>query len=200
MGWQHDFVVQSNGIEGYYHEDLDVPQALQQGEHILGIAEVDPLYRDHMAALEFVIELAEAEEPLTEERVLEIHLRLCKEVMPLGYKAGEYRTTGVVVGGRSTPKAVNVRWMVQCLLDKGLPKVDEEVWHLHYAFEVIHPFRDGNGRSGRVLLVYWMIRAGLDPSTLKINYEERYEYYRQIEYWECTYAERFFGEPFILLL
>ena len=48
----------------------------------------------------------------------------------------------------------------------------------HIEFENIHPFIDGNGRTGRLLLIYEMISLGLLP--VDVRYEERDRYYAAI--------------------
>lgn len=48
----------------------------------------------------------------------------------------------------------------------------------HIEFENIHPFVDGNGRTGRLLLIYEMISLGLLP--VDVRYEERDRYYAAI--------------------
>lgn len=48
----------------------------------------------------------------------------------------------------------------------------------HIEFENIHPFVDGNGRMGRLLLIYEMISLGLLP--VDVRYEERDRYYAAI--------------------
>lgn len=49
----------------------------------------------------------------------------------------------------------------------------------HIEFENIHPFVDGNGRTGRLLLIYEMISLGLLP--VDVRYEERDRYYATIK-------------------
>ena len=48
----------------------------------------------------------------------------------------------------------------------------------HIKFENIHPFVDGNGRTGRLILIYEMISLGLLP--VDVRYEERDRYYAAI--------------------
>ena len=49
---------------------------------------------------------------------------------------------------------------------------------MHNQFETIHPFQDGNGRVGRLLLINVMIKHGLPP--LNIELENRKEYYEAL--------------------
>jgi fido (protein-threonine AMPylation protein) len=72
------------------------------------------------------------------------------------------------------------------LVDKyALPAqhvTDEESWDFHYAFETIHPFIDGNGRTGRLWLNAIRIQCGLPWIT--VMYNDRYQYYDAISEWE----------------
>lgn len=51
----------------------------------------------------------------------------------------------------------------------------EALAYLHLAFETIHPFSDGNGRTGRIMITYESIKLGLPP--LIISEEDRFSYY-----------------------
>lgn len=55
---------------------------------------------------------------------------------------------------------------------------------VHNQFENIHPFRDGNGRVGRILLNNILIKHGLPP--LNIDLENRMEYYASLQIYEKT--------------
>jgi Fic family protein len=51
----------------------------------------------------------------------------------------------------------------------------------HVLFEVIHPFDDGNGRTGRIILNYFLISAGYPPVILKGDEENKEKYYKALE-------------------
>lgn len=51
----------------------------------------------------------------------------------------------------------------------------------HVLFEAIHPFDDGNGRTGRIILNYFLISAGYPPVILKGDEENKKKYYRALE-------------------
>jgi len=51
----------------------------------------------------------------------------------------------------------------------------------HVLFEAIHPFNDGNGRTGRVILNYFLISAGYPPVILKGDEENKKKYYKALE-------------------
>jgi Fic family protein len=82
----------------------------------------------------------------------------------------------------------------------GSPELDPLVRMaiLHYQFEAIHPFPDGNGRTGRILNILGLIQAGLlDSPTLYLSryiLRTRGEYYRRLG--EVTFQQQW--EPWIL--
>jgi len=51
----------------------------------------------------------------------------------------------------------------------------------HVLFETIHPFDDGNGRTGRIILNYFLISAGYPPVILKGDEENKKRYYKALE-------------------
>lgn len=110
---------------------------------------------------------------------------------------GEYRQCNVFVSGKPKMNPVDVRPAMLDLtadildtLHSSLynPEIltEEWCWEMHHRFEHIHPFIDGNGRTGRILLNQLRLRAGLPWYTVK--YEDRFEYYRSIEEWEARNA------------
>ena len=51
----------------------------------------------------------------------------------------------------------------------------------HVLFEAIHPFNDGNGRTGRIILNYFLISSGYPPVILKGDEENKKKYYKALE-------------------
>lgn len=117
--------------------------------------------------------------------VLKLHRLLAAGVMDQG-EAGRYRTTGVRVGDYVAPRAADVSGLMFELLEwwnieAGTlsPVLSSAI--LHYRFEAIHPFADGNGRTGRGLSLWELYRRGFDThhifSVDEFYWEDRPRYY-----------------------
>ena len=100
------------------------------------------------------------------EDLFELHRILADRVMDQG-TAGSYRTIQVRVGRHYPPAAADVSGLMFELLEwwnkqsTGLSPVLSSAI-LHYRFEHIHPFADGNGRTGRALALWELYRRGFD--------------------------------------
>ena len=90
--------------------------------------------------------------------------------------AGVWRKFDVQVGARICPSWWAVPHLMRgWLSDHRMAKTAEEIKQAHIFFEKVHPFGDGNGRVGRMILNYQRVKAGLEP--LLIKKSERWEYY-----------------------
>ena len=92
------------------------------------------------------------------------------------YKGG-YRVCNVSVGGRLCPPYVNVYRLINEWLyfHKNHTPLEN-----HIKFELIHPFVDGNGRTGRMLMWWQEIKEGNEPTLFKAD--ERQEYYKLFDH------------------
>jgi len=121
-------------------------------------------------------------QPINLKTILGIHKRLLKNLNPT--IAGKIRECDVYIGGRrceftSTEELIEdlKEWSKDANTSIQEPGKDGENIRLdHISFEHIHPFEDGNGRTGRILYNLQRIKAGLP---IHIIYEEeRYDYYK----------------------
>jgi Fic family protein len=111
------------------------------------------------------------------------------EVMDQG-RAGEYRTIRVKVGKYIAPPPERVGPMMSDLLKwwngaaaKISPIVSSAI--VHHQFETIHPFADGNGRTGRMLSLWELYRRGFDDHHIfsidEFYWEDRPRYYAALQ-------------------
>lgn len=119
--------------------------------------------------------------PFTIYSVLSAHKRIMWH--KLGADAGRFRTCQVWVGGREGSDWQKVpelmaEWIKTNAM-KSLTQDEIKICLAHIAFEKIHPFIDGNGRVGRMVMNWQRRHAGLTP--LMIEASERRQYYA----WFC---------------
>jgi Fic family protein len=132
----------------------------------------------HKEAFEYVIELADKNATLNERTIKELHSIV---LMNDRENAGKYRTIAVrILGAKHTPPQpylVPVQ-MERLVADyeqiKASKHIIEAVSEFHLRFESIHPFIDGNGRTGRLVLNLELIKAGLLPVNIKFADRQRY--------------------------
>ncbi|MDR0842816.1 MAG: Fic family protein [Acidobacteriota bacterium] len=181
---REDFVIEntynSNAIEGNSLTLRETALILKEG---LTIGE-KPI-KDHLEAIghrdafEYVISLADADTPLTERVVKDIHSLV---LMNDRNNKGVYRGIPVYISGAlhepPQPYLVPVQ-MATLIANYDAIKSDrhiiEAVSEFHLRFEGVHPFIDGNGRTGRLILNLELIKAGLLP--VNIKYTDRRKYY-----------------------
>lgn len=122
---------------------------------------------------------------ITHRDMLTLHKMLAAEVMDQG-DAGRYRDIQVYVGRYTPPAPQLVSGFMAELLEwwneharEWSPVISSAI--LHYQFEDIHPFADGNGRTGRALALWELYRRGFDThhifSVDEIYGEDRPAYY-----------------------
>lgn len=95
---------------------------------------------------------------------------------------GQYRKTQVEINGEIPIAANMIPFEIQKLVyEKDLPSTDKLYNELamHIAFEKLHPFEDGNGRTGRLLLNLDLMKQGLKP--IMIRSEDKEEYFSYIK-------------------
>ncbi len=106
-----------------------------------------------------------------------IHNVLMKRLNPR--IAGNIREVDVQVGGRICIPWSEIKEELRLLCNPGIyPILSESLikrWHIE--FEKIHPFEDGNGRVGRIIMNLQRIKMGL-PILIIHEGEEQYEYYK----------------------
>lgn len=123
------------------------------------------------------------EEQLNESLIKAYHYRLKAGVfedIANGYPIGEYKNRRNIVSDiiTSTPESVeaDIRYLLQSYNSKE-PHNLKDLAEFHAKFEKIHPFQDGNGRAGRMILFKECLRSGVMPFIIGDD--------RKAEYYEC---------------
>jgi Fic family protein len=169
----------SNAIEGNTLTLRETALVLQEGITIAGKPLKDHLEAvGHRDAFDYVAAAADASEPLTERTIKDIHtLVLMSDAM----HKGAYRSVPVAILGAAhtpPPPYTVIRKMEELLADYDTIKRDrhvvEAIAEFHLRFEGIHPFIDGNGRTGRLVMNLELMKASFLPVNIKYIDKERY--------------------------
>lgn len=144
------------------------------------------MYDNHCKALDFVLSDGWELSPYTP---LDIHRILTKNIPFFDRDSGKYRTVDVWIGHDICPSPLVLNnlmdvWFIKTkeLMDKVYDnKLDPLIaaWASHHMFEVVHPFIDGNGRTGRLILNKVLNDLGQDP--LIVRFDDRFSYYESIQ-------------------
>ncbi len=168
---------------------LEQVRALEEGRELSAV-ETRPKREilNYFAGLRYVEKHAK-KKTLRHEDIFKLHRLLAGKVMDQG-EAGRYRTIQVRVGRHHPPAAADVSGLMFELLEwwnKKAPELSPALSSsiLHYQFEWIHPFADGNGRTGRALALWELYRRGFDShhifSVDEYYWEDRPAYYRALD-------------------
>ena len=140
----------------------------------------------HFRCVDYVIDHAEG--LLTEGLVKELHRQLKVSTSDSDmewFAVGEYKQLPNEVGGRETTAPENVAREMRELLSSYEQHAShslEDIVAFHVAFERIHPFQDGNGRVGRLLMFKECLRSGIVPFV--IDDDKKLFYYRGLSRWD----------------
>ncbi len=152
-----------------------------------GAVNVDDIIEtsNHFRAIDYIID--ETNSKLTESFVKHLHYLLksgTSDERKSWFKVGDYKKLPNEVGGHDTTKPENVRKEIKALLKeynaKKRPTL-EDIIDFHQRFEAIHPFQDGNGRVGRLIMFRECLRFGYVPFI--ITDELKMFYYNGLSNW-----------------
>jgi Fic family protein len=183
----------SNRIEGsrlteeqtrYIYETNTINPDTGQAANIDDIIEA----RNHFSCFNYILDVAE--EQLSEEIIKEIH-RLLKsstsDAEKDWFRVGDYKAMPNIIGDRETTPPDKVKSAVTSLLF-GYSQKDtaslEDIIRFHHDFESIHPFQDGNGRVGRLVIFKECLKHSIIPFI--IDEEHKNYYYRGLQEFKNT--------------
>ncbi len=141
---------------------------------------------NHFRCIDLIIDLANYR--LSESLIKQLHYLLksgTSDSRKAWFAVGDYKRIENEVGGRKTTKPELVAKELRHLLksyNESKNKTLEEIIEFHYEFEKIHPFQDGNGRVGRLVMFKECLRNGIPPFIIDDNLKEFY--YRGLSEWK----------------
>jgi excisionase family DNA binding protein len=181
-----EFTYNSNAIEGN-------TLTLRETDMVLRGLTIDqkPL-KDHLEAIghkeafEYVQTLVAEGTPLTEQVIKDIHYLVLSDKKE---DRGVYRKVPVRIMGAANAPAQP--FMIRPLMEQWLAdyaqsqeNIVTKMARFHLAFESIHPFIDGNGRTGRLLVNLELMKAGYPP--IDIKFSDRLAYYQAFDDFHTT--------------
>ena len=166
--FKSSFIYNANALEGspLTHNDTDYiiksnsfleNYTATQNMEVLGCSR----------AFDYILTLPE----ISPETMLRIHKHI---IFFDDGNAGTYRKTPVHVGDKQMPDADVIHDGVRTLFAINKPDVFRQIALFHLQFENLHPFLDGNGRAGRMIINLQLMHAGFLPVNIKLNDAGRY--------------------------
>ena len=140
---------------------------------------------NHFRCIDSVI--ANAKYELSEKYIKELHLILKSgtgDSRKDWFKVGDYKKLPNEVGGMETVLPENVHTEIRKLLDAYNSKKQitlDDIIDFHVQFERIHPFQDGNGRVGRLIMFKECLKHNITPFI--IDEQHKMFYYRGLKEW-----------------
>ena len=186
---QIDLTYNSNHIEGSrlshdqtrYIFETNTIGAVNESINVDDIIETT----NHFHCIDYILSVAKKQ--LSENLIKELHKILKSGTMQSHKKlfaVGDYKRLPNEVGGEETTAPEYVKIELSHLLrnyNAKKSKTLDDILDFHYQFEKIHPFQDGNGRIGRLIMFKECLANGIVPFV--ITDELKYFYYRGLQNW-----------------
>ena len=189
---QIDLTYNSNHIEGstltqeqtrhIFETNTILPEGAFKGINVDDMIETV----NHFRCVDYVIE--NANRSLTENMIKNLHYILksgTSDERQSWFCVGDYKKLPNEVGGLPTTAPEDVHKKMQELIaeyEKKDAHDFDDVLDFHYKFEKIHPFQDGNGRVGRLILFKECLRCGIVPFI--VTERLKLFYYRGLREWQ----------------
>lgn len=179
-----DFITRStyhsNGIEGSTLSYAETYAILFNDNSLKITASPREIYEaiNHKYALSYVLD--HVEEPLSERFIKDIATLINKNISDIC----DYRKIQVFIQGAEhiPPSAAEAAQKMMYFVYNANSMSNENIFEklaiMHIDFERIHPFEDGNGRTGRLLINYELLKNGLPPIVIPL--EKRTEYFKYL--------------------
>ena len=180
----------SNHIEGsrLTHDQtryIFETNTIGMGNEVLNVDDVIETV-NHFRCIDMIIDNAQA--ALTEKLIKELHLLLkngTSDSRKDWFATGDYKRLPNEVGGIATALPEEVAGKMKALLAEYNAKKEkslEDILAFHVRFERIHPFQDGNGRVGRLIMFKECLRYNIVPFIIEDGL--KMFYYRGLKEWD----------------
>ena len=170
----------SNKIEGGLLSEEQVTEIFRQGQVMSGDfrnKDVEEM-QGHFKMFDYM--LGSLGKPLSAEIIKDMHRNLKEDVfedLANGYIVGDWKTRRNTVGGITTALPDEVPKRIEELVVNKVVTI-EDIARFHVEFERIHPFQDGNGRVGRMIILKQCLDNNLIPIIIMASDQE--QYYRSL--------------------
>lgn len=130
---------------------------------------------NHFTCFDVMLDIAN--EPLSEQHIKQFHKLLklnTSDAKKSWFRVGDYKIRPNMVGGIETSLPRNVAFDMQQLLANYHQKNNitlHDIIDFHYKFEKIHPFQDGNGRVGRLILFKECLKHNIAPFIIEDDHK-----------------------------
>jgi len=190
---QIEFAYNSNHIEGsrltedqtrYIYETNTITSGKNDAVNIDDIIET----KNHFRCFDYMLETADKD--LSSGIIKEYHKLLkhgTSDSEKEWFKTGEYKARPNTVGGIETTEPEKAGIELEELLNLYLKKREKDIYDIidfHYNFEKIHPFQDGNGRVGRLIMFKECLKNDIVPFVIKDKNKQFY--YRGLKEYKKT--------------
>jgi Fic family protein len=171
----YDSIYHNNAIEGNQLSREDIEMVLRDNQVIPGKS-----FRDHVAVLGYRDALLVAQRygregvRITEHEIKKLHYMMLIDQQEV---SGEYRTYNLMIHGHRPTSYEKVPYKMLQLTEarpSELRHPIESIGYFHLRLEKIHPFGDGNGRVGRVIINAMLEEAGYPQIIVCVEDKPRY--------------------------
>ncbi len=176
------FTYNTNSIEGSTLTENETAAIIFQNITLKNKNLIEHLEaKNHQSALEYLLKIISPTLQITEELIMELHKILMNSIRP---DAGTYRNHGVRIVGANVPTANYLK--VPKLMSELIVQINkghtDNINHaavIHSKFEQIHPFSDGNGRIGRLIMAAMLLKKNIAPAVIK--QQKKNLYYKALQ-------------------
>jgi Fic family protein len=182
----------TNRIEGSTLTEPETAAILFQNTALPNKSIIEQMeVKNHQAALRYVFRHLQEGGGINEAFILKIHGILLNGIQE---DSGRYRDHGVRIVGSNVPTAnpLKIEALMQGLA-RAIPSKNKEILRhaaqIHSQFEQIHPFSDGNGRVGRLLLDAMLLNQNLPPAVIRQEKRRLYILYLNKSQTESEFSQ-----------